>query len=586
MYLTEIELEDTGPISLLRYQLPFDEAGRPKPVVFVGQNGSGKSILISHIVSALLDAKGAVFSDHEVDPGKVYKLRSSVYIRHGQPFSYAHLKFSGGFFQKELQLSAIKEEYIEKYQSTPIDPIWNNIQPFDGSAYFSNFRERPQEVEKDITSSVTLYFPPNRFEDPAWLNITNLQNKATYLTASQIKGQSNRRIINYSPMKENQDWLLDVLYDSQAIERKITFVDAGDNVKFPILADEGSATRIKLEVEKFFLELLGGSGPVSWSVGRRGARSIQFSANATVLTGNLFSLSTGQSLLIDIFLSILRTNDIYKSEFNALAEIAGIVIIDEIDVHMHTELQATMLPKLISLFPKIQFILTCHSPIFLMGLDKLLGHDGFEIIELPSGQKIDVERFAEFESAYGHFKRSARFDADLRDAVAASYKRKLFVEGDIDITLLHHAADLLKKGDTIEKYEVYDANGFGGLDKIWRHFDSQVATALNQRVVLLYDCDVERTDATKGLLCRRVMKTHKRLITKGVENLFSDELILRAKDARPEFFDITPGYEKVVRGATSPYSNSGTSTKTKSATWQPGSLKMARRKISGLHRDF
>ncbi|WP_136620935.1 MULTISPECIES: AAA family ATPase [Mesorhizobium] len=552
MYLTQIELENTGPIPLLRYKLPFDENARPKPVVFVGQNGSGKSVLISHIVSALLEAKSTVFEDHEVDPGKVYKLRSSIFIRHEQPFSLASLEFTGGLFQKEIQLSVPKEEYVEKYQSTPSNPVWNNIQELDNSAYVSNFMQHRKELEKDIESSIILYFPANRFEEPSWLNQLNLQNKSNYLAANQVKGNSNRRIINYAPMRENQDWLLDVLYDAEAIERKIKMVEYANNLKLPVLVSEGNSTNIKIEIEKFFLELLGGQPPAQWNVGRRGARSIQMAGNNKVLSGNLFSLSTGQSLLIDSFLSILKTNDMYNGVFNGLAEISGIVIVDEIDVHMHTELQATILPKLVAMFPKIQFIVTCHSPIFLMGLDKILGQDGFDIIELPSGTKIDTERFAEFESAYGHFKRSVRFESDLKEAIFASHRKNLFVEGDIDISLLKRAAIALGREDALNEYEIYDANGYGGLDKIWRNFDSRLAIALNQRVVLLYDCDIEKTNAVRELAYRRVMQARDRRIKKGIENLFTDDLIQRAREARPEFFDVTPAYEKVVKGVTVP----------------------------------
>jgi len=547
MYLNEIELENTGPISLIRYKLPFDEAGRPKPVVFVGQNGSGKSILIAHIVSALLEAKSTIYQDHEVDPGRVYKLRSPAFIRHGQTFSRARLEFSGGMFQREMQLSEAKDGYLERYQATPADATWNNISDTDSSVYISNFASNIRSLEQDFSSSIALYFPPNRFEDPSWMNQENLQNKSNYASLNQTKGVSNKKIITYSPMKDNQDWLLDVIYDSFALERKLTQYNYG-SAAVPILTFEGDATRIRAEVERFLLELLGGEAPATWSVGSRGGRAIQLIGNGKVLAGNLFSLSTGQSLVIDVFLSILRSSDIVSNSFQGLSAISGVVIIDEIDVHMHTELQATVLPKLVSLFPKIQFIVTCHSPIFLMGLDKLLGKEGFDIIDLPSGEKIDVERFAEFESAYSHFKKSVRYETDLRSSIAATYKRKLFVEGDIDIDLFHHAANLLGRHETLEKFEIYDANGFGGLDKIWKHFDSQLAAALSQRVVLLYDCDVEKVDATKGLVCRRVMKTRDNLIKKGIENVFPNELILRAKEARPEFFDVTPGYEKTVRG--------------------------------------
>ena len=44
MYAKRIEIEYYGPISQLEIDLPFDN-DIPKPIVLVGENGSGKSIV-------------------------------------------------------------------------------------------------------------------------------------------------------------------------------------------------------------------------------------------------------------------------------------------------------------------------------------------------------------------------------------------------------------------------------------------------------------------------------------------------------------------------------------------------------------
>jgi predicted ATPase len=46
-----------------------------------------------------------------------------------------------------------------------------------------------------------------------------------------------------------------------------------------------------------------------------------------------------------------------------LTEVSGIVLIDEIDLHLHPEWQRTILPSLANTFPKLQFICTTHSPL-------------------------------------------------------------------------------------------------------------------------------------------------------------------------------------------------------------------------------
>ncbi|WP_299152267.1 AAA family ATPase [uncultured Christiangramia sp.] len=48
-------------------------------------------------------------------------------------------------------------------------------------------------------------------------------------------------------------------------------------------------------------------------------------------------------------------------------ELRGIVIIDEIDIHLHPKFQKHLIEQLTQAFPNIQFIVTTHSPIPLLG---------------------------------------------------------------------------------------------------------------------------------------------------------------------------------------------------------------------------
>jgi AAA15 family ATPase/GTPase len=49
-------------------------------------------------------------------------------------------------------------------------------------------------------------------------------------------------------------------------------------------------------------------------------------------------------------------------------DLEGIVIIDEIETHLHVDLQKKILPFLTDFFPKIQFIVSTHSPFVLSSL--------------------------------------------------------------------------------------------------------------------------------------------------------------------------------------------------------------------------
>lgn len=60
-------------------------------------------------------------------------------------------------------------------------------------------------------------------------------------------------------------------------------------------------------------------------------------------------------------------SDIYKKE--------GIVLIDEVETHLHLELQKIIMPFLTKTFPNIQFIVTTHSPFVLSSMPNAVAYD-------------------------------------------------------------------------------------------------------------------------------------------------------------------------------------------------------------------
>lgn len=69
-------------------------------------------------------------------------------------------------------------------------------------------------------------------------------------------------------------------------------------------------------------------------------------------------------------------------------EIEGLVLIDEIDLYLHPKWQAGLLTALRQAFPRVQFIVTTHSPVLLASLAP------DEIVRVGQHpQRGDVEEF-------------------------------------------------------------------------------------------------------------------------------------------------------------------------------------------------
>ncbi len=77
----------------------------------------------------------------------------------------------------------------------------------------------------------------------------------------------------------------------------------------------------------------------------------------------------------------------------------GVVLIDEIELHMHPFWQRNVVGKLRETFPNIQFIITTHSPIVLSEID-----DEFNIYFLQnkeaSSEVIEFKRLDGFDANY------------------------------------------------------------------------------------------------------------------------------------------------------------------------------------------
>ncbi|WP_024646231.1 AAA family ATPase [Pseudomonas syringae] len=75
-------------------------------------------------------------------------------------------------------------------------------------------------------------------------------------------------------------------------------------------------------------------------------------------------LSDGQRSLIALIADIARRMCILNPHMgkDVLANTGGIVIIDELDIHLHPAWQRNIAPTLKKVFPKVQFVATSHSP--------------------------------------------------------------------------------------------------------------------------------------------------------------------------------------------------------------------------------
>ena len=103
----------------------------------------------------------------------------------------------------------------------------------------------------------------------------------------------------------------------------------------------------------------------------------------------------------------------------AASQSEGVVLIDEIDLHLHPSWQKTVVASFKKAFPKIQFIATTHSPFIVQSLknEELIDIQGKNMDD--DYRNISIEEIAEGEMGVEQAHRSIRFQE--MKAVADQY---------------------------------------------------------------------------------------------------------------------------------------------------------------------
>ena len=86
------------------------------------------------------------------------------------------------------------------------------------------------------------------------------------------------------------------------------------------------------------------------------------------------TLSSGYAAILDIVVDIMLRMEKYTNK-KFQYDMAGIILIDEIETHLHLKLQRKILDWLTTIFPNIQFIVSTHSPFILNSIENVVIYD-------------------------------------------------------------------------------------------------------------------------------------------------------------------------------------------------------------------
>lgn len=551
MYLRECFIQNVGPIASLDLSFDVQPNGHPKPVVLVGKNGSGKTILLAYIIDALAELAKKHFSDivrdQRVGHMPFLKVTSGGDTRSlsGHHICLLEFKDSEESFSYIEKVGGVEPVALVSQLRGRFDAVrsWPKDKPLYKQAV-----GKPERVKAAFESGAICFFPASRHERPHWLNVQAVTDDTVFGEFPRFEGRLGKPLVVERAAEDNRQWLMDVLLDSMmdfaavsllageaGAEQRVVFVPKEDNVS--TVHNKLLLTLARQNVEQLLQAIL--EDPSARLVlnfrnaafGRVGIRL----GNGTVVP-SLMHLSAGQSILFNLFATIIRYAD--QRNLNKsfhLEQIEGLIVVDEIDSHLHSDLQFHVLPKMLKLFPRVQFVVSSHSPLFLLGMEREFGTDGVQIVELPTGRGIGTERFEEFRRSFEVYRQTKAFEEEVETQLQHATKPLVFTEGQTDPVYVRTALELLGHSDLLSLLEIEQigssarggttGGGDSHLNKA-RTFLEHNQHRFNRRVLLLYDCDTGKPDAEFGHLAQRAIPRNdeNKRAQSGIENLLPESL--------------------------------------------------------------
>ena len=522
MYLNTISMENVGPIESLRISIKRPNSDvAPSPLLLVGENGSGKTMLLATVADALYEFGASAFRDvlPEVSMGHQYfKVTGGTNQRIGANYSFSIMEFASG---------DTKLVYVDKSGALTLqqlhERLGRSIPPAGGWDINGNVKsvtDNKAIVESEFLRGAYCFFPANRFEPPHWINPPVAGEIAGFKHAQRFSGMLSKPIAVDSASAATFQWLLDVVLDNYALG---------------VPAAEGHMVwRSMNQIVQSIMNMPN----CRLGVGRRGSLG-RLAIGETDAAGKwarpiaptLSHLSAGQNVLLNMFATILRYADI--GGVAQLGQVEGIAVIDEVDLHLHSQHQLEVLPRLIALLPKVQFVMSTHSPLVLLGLTRALGESAIQIVDLPRGQNIQAEAFSEFQVAFDAFRNTRSFQEQLERLSGNAKRPTVYVEGELDEKYIKKALSVFGRTDLIERLDVLwigqqgpqgpRFTGKSGLNSALGYLEANPASMVAP-VVLLYDCDANKLDSQSGrLFVRSVPKNvANKLVEEGIENALAE----------------------------------------------------------------
>lgn len=534
MYIADFVAINSGPIAKVHVEFAF-EGDRPLATTILGTNGRGKTSILSIITDAIFEGAAQHYQDILPNSGlsrNWFRLVGSKTVKAGTNGGFSVLRFrddGNEHFYTEKGGSFVPEAARNEIP----DSLHQGVNWPDDAKSFKQFALPDARSEQIFGEGVYVYFPSSRSELPYWLNRESIQVDE-FDTQLKLGGRLSKPIFVEDGLEKFAQWLLSVLLETR---RDIQLIPAQNGHFLPLGLQpppvQDGAPLWSAANHLLRVILRNDKARFGW-FGRRNAQKIGVVFDDGHEVAGLDGLSAGQASLLLMFGTLLRYSD-QSASFNGFDSVKGICVVDEIDSHLHVELQTKVLPELIALFPNMQFILSSHSPLFALAMEKRFGAQGMRLFDLDTGAYTSADAFTEFAAAFEAIAETEKFENSVLARVQAQGKPLVLLEGETDPRYIIKAAEVLGENALLEALDLQwvgekrGGNASNTGKSALNHASNTIRSnpnLTNRPILLLYDCDTGKPPEDFGNLhIRSIPKKDNRAIANdGIENLLPDDV--------------------------------------------------------------
>ncbi|MFA6143350.1 MAG: AAA family ATPase [Sulfurimonas sp.] len=372
-FIQKLVIKDVREIK--NFAIPLDD-GERKHLIITGKNGCGKTSTLVEIDNLLNKLINNQFAQMTQIKKNIEQYENVIEQTHKNIESY----------QKQIEIQIEQKNNLFQNQEVngqQIEQVENNIKSYSSNILnektnIQNYENQIVQWQKDVDdfSKVELifsnqsaiyedivngkfilaFFEAKRHNEPT---MPQTPTKQIFQPKYQTKDKLNKTFLQYLLNLKTEQAFAQIRHDTGTV--------IGINIWF-----DNFEARLKELFEQEELKLFFDD------------KEFNFKIEYDSKSFGLNELSDGYSSLLAILTELILRMEAQQAQ---AYDMQGVVLIDEIETHLHVELQKKVLPFLVSFFPKIQFIVTTHSPFVLSSLSNAV------ICDLERREIVSSERF-------------------------------------------------------------------------------------------------------------------------------------------------------------------------------------------------